>query len=110
MSYILPSDLESGGVSNAQLIQLTDDAKTGEVDTDKVTKAIEDAEAEVNGYVGRRYTVPIAAPIPNLIQKLSTDIAAPEDLIEHEAEPELTPRGVLVDLISGEFLRRHDYL
>jgi phage gp36-like protein len=75
MSYILPSDLESGGLSNAQLIQLTDDAKTGQVDTDKVTKAIEDAEAEVNGYLAKRYTVPIGAPIPNLVQKLSTDIA-----------------------------------
>src|SRR5688572_12127218 len=75
MSYILQSDLESGGLSTSQLIQLTDDLKTGEVDTDKVTKAIEDAEGEVNGYLGKRYAVPIAPPVPNLVQKLSTDIA-----------------------------------
>ena len=75
MTYILQSDIEASGVSTAQLVQLTDDEKTGEVDTDKVTKAIEDAESEVNGYVGKRYSVPIAPPIPNLVQKLSTDIA-----------------------------------
>jgi phage gp36-like protein len=75
MSYILQSDLEAGGLSNSQLIQLTDDAKSGEVDTDKVSKAIEDAEGEVNGYLAKRYVVPVAPPVPDLVQKLSTDIA-----------------------------------
>src|SRR5262245_61353943 len=74
MSYITISDIE-GQLSTAQLVQLTDDAKSGEVDTDKITKAIDDADAEVNGYVGRRYTVPVQPPVPDLLQKLSTDIA-----------------------------------
>ena len=74
MTYILQSDIE-GFMSRTQLIQCTDDEKTGEIDTDKITKAIEDAESEVNGYLGKRYVVPIAPPVPNLVQKLSTDIA-----------------------------------
>lgn len=74
MSYIVQNDLLSQ-VSNAQLIQLTDDAKTGSVDATKVTQAITEAEAEVNGYVATRYAVPVAAPVPDLVKKLSVDIA-----------------------------------
>ena len=89
MAYIVQSDLLAQ-VSNAQLIQLTDDAKTGSVDADKVTKAISDAEAEIDGYVATKHSVPIASPIPALVKKLAIDIAvynlyrrrqrAPEDV------------------------------
>ena len=73
MAYIVQADLLAQ-LSNAQLIQLTDDAKTGSVDTDKVDKAIADAEAEVNGYVATKHSVPLASPIPDLIKKLAIDI------------------------------------
>ena len=74
MSYIVQSDL-LGQISNAQLIQLTDDAKTGAVDTTKITQAIDGAESEVDGYVATKYTVPVAAPVPQLVKELSIDIA-----------------------------------
>ncbi len=74
MSYILQADL-LGQISNAQLIQLTDDAQSGTVDAAKVTQAIAEAEAEVNGYVATKHSVPLAAPIPDLVKQLSVDIA-----------------------------------
>ena len=72
--YITQTDL-SGQISNAQLIQLTDDAKTGLVDTTKIDKAIAEAEAEVNGYVATKRSVPLASPIPDLVKQLCVDIA-----------------------------------
>lgn len=76
MAYILQADLLAQ-VSENQLIQLTDDNKLGQVITDTVTRAISDAEAEINGYLAARsrYTVPVAVPIPALIKKLAIDIA-----------------------------------
>jgi len=74
MPYIVQADLLSQ-LSNAQLIQLTDDNKTGSVDADKVTRAIVEAEAEVNGYIATKYAVPLAAPVPDLVKQLAIDVA-----------------------------------
>jgi phage gp36-like protein len=74
MSYIVQSDLLSQ-VSEEQLVQLTDDPKIGIVDTARVTAAIANAEAEIDGYVATRYAVPLAAPVPALIKTLSIDVA-----------------------------------
>lgn len=73
MAYIVQADLLAQ-LSNAQLIQLTDDAKTGSVDAAKVTQGITDAEAEINGFLATRYSTPVAAPVPDLIKKLSIDV------------------------------------
>jgi len=56
------------------LIQLTDDADAGTVDADVVTRAIADADAEVDGYCGKRYPVPFST-VPPIIRKFSVDIA-----------------------------------
>lgn len=55
------------------LIDLTDRASpgTGAVDTDVTTRAIADTAAVIDGYVGKRYALPMAE-VPALI----TDIAA----------------------------------
>lgn len=73
-SYISQADLLSK-VSNAQLIQLTDDAQSGSIDATKVTQSIDEAESEVNGYVATRHSVPLSSPIPQLIKTLAVDIA-----------------------------------
>ena len=56
------------------LIQLTDDADAGAVDADMVTRAIADADAEIDGYCGKRYSVPFST-VPAIIRKFSVDIA-----------------------------------
>ena len=56
------------------LIQLTDDADAGVVDSDKVTRAIADADAEIDSYCGVRNSVPFTT-VPARIRMLSVDIA-----------------------------------
>jgi len=74
MSYITQSDL-SGQISDSELIQVTDDAKLGVVSATVVSKAIADAEAEVNGYLATKYAVPIGGTVPDLVKKLCIDAA-----------------------------------
>jgi len=56
------------------LIQLTDDADAGAVDDDMVTRAIADADSEIDSYCGKRYEVPFST-VPERVRKLSVDIA-----------------------------------
>jgi phage gp36-like protein len=74
MAYILQADLTEQ-LSESQLIQLTDDDRLGIVNGDRVTRAITSAESEINGFLGSLYTVPLAAPIPDLVQKWAVTIA-----------------------------------
>jgi len=73
MSYSLQADLLEQ-ISEAKLKQLTDDADTGSIDADVITRSIADADAEIDGYCGVRYTVPFTT-IPTIIRKVSVDIA-----------------------------------
>ncbi|MBN2060705.1 MAG: DUF1320 domain-containing protein [Deltaproteobacteria bacterium] len=56
------------------LIQLTDDEGAGEVDNDKVTRAIADADSTIDAYCQDRYTIPLS-PVPEKIRQVSVDIA-----------------------------------
>lgn len=56
------------------VIQLTDDERVGAVNQSRVEEAIEQADAEIDGYVGARYSVPVVAA-PAILNKLSVDIS-----------------------------------
>jgi len=56
------------------LIQLTDDHDAGVVDDDVVTRAIADADSEIDSYCGKQYAVPFST-VPPRVRKLSVDIA-----------------------------------
>lgn len=73
MAYCTQTDLQDQ-IPSATLIQLTDDAGTGAVVTAVITKAIADADAEIDSYCAARYTVPLS-PVPPMIRKISVDIA-----------------------------------
>ena len=73
MAYSTQADIEAQ-LSEAELIQLTDDADAGVVDASVVARAIADADDEINSYLQERYTVPLN-PVPGLIRKLSVDLA-----------------------------------
>ncbi len=73
MAYSTQTDLLEQ-IPEDELIQLTDDADAGAVDADAVTRAIADADAEIDGYCGSRYGVPFAST-PVMIRKISVDIA-----------------------------------
>lgn len=73
MAYCTQSDIVEQ-LDEDILIQLTDDADAGTVDADTVTRAIADADAEIDSYCGVRHSVPFAT-VPDIILKYSVDIA-----------------------------------
>lgn len=72
MAYCTQSDLLEQ-ISSDELIQLTDDADAGAIDTDVIDRAIADADAEINSYCGTKYDVPFTT-VPVMVRKLSVDI------------------------------------
>jgi phage gp36-like protein len=73
MAYCTQDDILEQ-IDEDDLIGLTDDDDAGEVDDDKVTRAIADADAEIDSYCGTRYDLPFS-PVPVMVRKLSVDIA-----------------------------------
>lgn len=68
MAYCTRQDLEER-LGTDQLRELTDFEQTGEVNEERVARAIEDATAEVDAYASLRYPVPFADP-PAIIRRL----------------------------------------
>ena len=60
-------------ISEAELIQLTDDAGTGVINDEIEAKAGIDADEEIDSYLRKRYNLPLD-PIPSRCNKLSVDI------------------------------------
>ena len=73
MAYSIQSDILEQ-MEEDVLIQLTDDDDAGIVDDDKVTRAIADADAEIDSYCGTKYDIPFST-VPVMIRKISVDIA-----------------------------------
>jgi len=69
------------------LIQLTDDVDAGVVDDDAVTRAIADADSEIDAYCGKRYSVPFST-VPPRVRKLSVDIAIYDLYARRKGAPE----------------------
>lgn len=59
MAYTTQASLEER-VGEAELVRLTDDANTGTVNTDVLDRIVAEGEAELLGYLGQRYTLPLA--------------------------------------------------
>jgi phage gp36-like protein len=57
-----------------ELIQLTDRVNVEVIDASVLTRAIEDAETEINGYLTKRYSLPLSS-VPPILQRLTCDIA-----------------------------------
>lgn len=86
MPYCTQSDLLEQ-ISEDELIQLTDDAGTGSVDTTVVDRAIADADAEIDAYAGARYDTPFATT-PDIIRKISVDISVYNLFARRRGAPE----------------------
>ncbi len=74
MSYSQLSDIQNL-VPNDILIQLTDDANTGSVNAAIVTDCITEADNFIDSWIGSRYQLPLASPIPPMITYISVAIA-----------------------------------
>lgn len=72
MPYCTQSDLLNQ-LTQAELVQLTDDDATGAVDTAKVDAALNAASATIDAYAGARYTLPLQSS--EKIKQLCIDLA-----------------------------------
>ena len=72
MAYAVQADLLQL-MSLSELIQLTDDAKTGEVNTAVVTDVLQKASGKVDAYCRERYATPLQ-PTDTLVE-ITRDIA-----------------------------------
>lgn len=86
MGYCTLEDIQEQ-IPEEELIALTDDAGNDVIDTSAVDRAIEDADGEIDGYCGRRYSVPLS-PVPKIIRKFSVDIAIYNLFSRREGAPE----------------------
>lgn len=92
MTYCTRQDLVDR-FGEREVILLTDrDGSTGMVVDEVLDRAIADAEAEIDGYLGGRYTVPLD-PVPTSIRRVACDLAryylhdqAPTDVVRQRYE------------------------
>lgn len=77
MAYSSQSDLEiaAGGVERLAELTDLDGTGTGEVNALVLDAAIADADAMIDTYVGRNRAVPLPAPVPRTIVRMSADEA-----------------------------------
>lgn len=72
MAYCTQTDLLNQ-LTEAELVQLTDDAGSGAVDTVKVDAALAAASATIDAYAGARYTLPLQTS--EKVKQLCIDLA-----------------------------------
>lgn len=75
MTYATQQDLIDR-YGEEELIQLTDrtDPPQGAIDATVVSRALEDADHEIDGYLAARYTLPLAST-PQVLVRIACDIA-----------------------------------
>lgn len=74
MSYAVPQDMINR-YPNRDLVQLTnEDPAVTTINTTSLQQALDDASAEIDGYIEGRFTLPLLDP-PAVLNRLATDIA-----------------------------------
>jgi phage gp36-like protein len=74
VSYAAPQDLLNR-YPNRDLVQLTNEDPAAQVvDTAVLQQALDDASAEIDGYLGARFALPLSDP-PTVLNRLTADIA-----------------------------------
>lgn len=88
----------------AELIQLTDRAGAGVVDEDVVDRAIADADAEIDAYLAKRVSLPLAS-VPAVLDRTAAVLAryhlyndAPTELVQSQYDAALR---LLRDVANG---------
>lgn len=103
--YATQQDLEER-FGTQELIELTDraDPPAGAIDATVVARALADADAVIDGYVGARYDLPLPST-PALLANLAADIArfklhdeAPPEAVENRYKDAL---ALLRDIAAG---------
>ncbi len=76
--------------SETELVQLTDRAGANTIDVAVLQRALDDADAEINGYLASRYTLPLAT-VPQILVGYASDIARYR-LYDDRASEQVTQR------------------
>ncbi|HEY6349609.1 MAG TPA: DUF1320 domain-containing protein [Candidatus Angelobacter sp.] len=63
MAYANQADLSPRRISNAELVQLTDDTSSGNVNTQLVSDILDEASGQIDSYCGQRYSVPLQSSL-----------------------------------------------
>jgi len=89
-------------IDEDMLIQLTDDDDVGVVDWEKVAKAREAADALIDGYCGKHYSIPFS-PTPPIIRDFSIIISIYNLFARRQVAPEerRTRYKDAVDFLKG---------
>ena len=107
MTYATQLDLVER-FGNTELVQLTDrTGQVGDIDATMVARALLDADAEIDGYLAARYTLPLVT-VPRLLVGVACDIARYR-LYDDRATDQVTRRyddavKLLVKIGRGEVL------
>lgn len=88
-----------------ELIQLSDRANTGLINSTVVARALADADAEINGYLSTRYTLPLSS-VPEVLVVIACNIARYR-LDNRDPREDIVTRykdaiKYLKDVVSGE--------
>ncbi|MBL8260931.1 MAG: DUF1320 domain-containing protein [Xanthomonadaceae bacterium] len=60
--------------SEAELVRISDHEDTGAIDADVVASKLADADAEIDGYLAGRYTLPLTN-VPEALRRIACDLA-----------------------------------
>lgn len=85
-NYVTFNDLDEY-LSHTVLRQLTDDANTGAADVAVVEEAIVGAEAEIDGYIGGLYALPLTT-VPALVAEIATQLTVYRLHLRRQRVPE----------------------
>ena len=108
MAYAQQSDLTSLRMTATELVQLTDDDNTGEVDSDIVSAALQEASGKIDSYCRNRYVTPLQQS--DSVTALCLDIATyilfsrrrnanPKEIVRQRYEDAI---AFLKDIASGK--------
>lgn len=89
MTYATQQDLVDR-YGETEIIQLSDRANTGAIDVAVVAAKLADADAEIDGYLVGRYTLPLV-PVPGSLPRIACDIAR-YHLYDDRATEQVTAR------------------
>lgn len=73
MTYASLEDLQAR-FGAEEILQLADRNRDGVIDAGVIDRALADADAEINGYLGSRYQLPLAE-VPQIVNVYACDIA-----------------------------------
>lgn len=87
MAYASLADLAER-YGEAEMVTLTDDARTGSLDAARVGRALADVSHVIDGYLAGRYALPLAT-VPDLVKTWAC-VLARHALHRHGAPPHVT--------------------